>query len=66
MISRFEEQKKQEERMQEMKMLQERHLSALQSREDAILAKQLLVNNSKLQAEKVRKEVTLHFTRQIF
>ncbi|XP_067204259.1 cilia- and flagella-associated protein 99-like isoform X2 [Linepithema humile] len=55
-IWRIEEQRKQEERIKEMKMLQERHLSALQSREDAILAKQLLVNNSKLQAEKVRKE----------
>lgn len=65
-IWRLEEQKKQEERIQEMKMMQERHLSALQSREDAILAKQLLVNNSKLQAEKVRKEVTHCFTQQIF
>lgn len=65
MISRLEDQKKQEERMREMKRVQEKHSSALLSREDAILAKQLSLSDVKLQAERVRKEVTLHSNRRM-
>ncbi|XP_077257338.1 cilia- and flagella-associated protein 99 [Temnothorax americanus] len=56
MISRLEVQKKEEERMREMRRMQEKHSSALLSREDAILAKQLSISDIKLQAERMRKE----------
>lgn len=61
-ISRLEEQKRQEERLWDMKRMQEKRLNALLSREDAFLAKQLSLHDVKLQAETVRKEVrTVNF-----
>lgn len=51
--------------MREMRRIREKHLSALLSREDAILAKQLSLSDIKLQAERMRKEVILRSNRQM-
>ncbi|KAL6261571.1 hypothetical protein P5V15_006657 [Pogonomyrmex californicus] len=61
MISRIKDQKQEEEQMRELKRMREKYFDALLSRKNAILAKRSILSNTKLQAEKVREEVTSHF-----
>jgi len=56
-ISRFEEQKRREEHIQDARRMQEKRLNALLSHEEAFLAKQMSLRDIKLQAEMVREEV---------
>lgn len=56
-ILKFEEEKKQQEREQELLKIEEKHLMALLSREGAFIAKQSLLNDIKAHAGTVRKEV---------
>ncbi|KAH0947698.1 hypothetical protein HN011_005557 [Eciton burchellii] len=55
-ISRFEDQKRREEHIQNARRMQEKRLSALLSHEEAFLAKQVSLRDIKLQAEMVREE----------
>lgn len=56
-ILKLEEEKRQRQREEELLRIQEKHLSALLTRENAFIAKQSLLNDTKVHAESVRKEV---------
>jgi len=62
-ISRFEDQKRREEHIQNARRMQEKRLSALLSHEEAFLAKQVSLRDIKLQAEMVREEVRTRFSK---
>ena len=56
-ILKFEEEKRQRQREEELLRIQEKHLLALLTRENAFTAKQSLLDDVKAHAESVRKEV---------
>ena len=56
-ILKLEEEKRKQKREEELLKIQEKHLLALLTREGAFIAKQSLLNDVKLHADSVRKEV---------
>lgn len=57
LILKLEEEKRQQQREEELLKIKEKHLLALLTRENAFIAKKLLLNDIKAHAETVRKEV---------
>lgn len=56
LILKLEEEKRQQQREEELLKIKEKHLLALLTRENAFIAKKLLLNDIKAHAETVRKE----------